>query len=296
MQTIYEYQSARRFVLDAVAEKRKSGEPFSIRRWAKEMGLNSHAHLVMLLSGKRNLTLKHVPALAQGLRLSTPERLYFQAMIQFENAKAPEEKSLFELWLSDLRPRGSLKIREVEEYRLIADWIHMAILAMSGLKNAPLTLAKIHSKLGHRFSRHEILSAIERLLDLGILEEKDGAYTTHFDRVTTRDDISNRGAREYHKQVARLAIEAVDAQDPLEREFQSLALSVPKGKIPLAKEMIRKFRTQFSQAMAQEKGDEVYQMNLQFFRLTESPSEMVPKEDESAGAEWGRKPMKTKDC
>jgi uncharacterized protein (TIGR02147 family) len=77
--------------------------------------------------------------------------------------------------------------------------------------------------------------------------------------------------RQYHKQVMNLALEAVEAQSVEAREYQSFAIALPKGKLPLAKDMIRKFRAQFVKAMQSEVCDEVYQFNLQLFQLTESP-------------------------
>ena len=64
---------------------------------------------------------------------------------------------------------------------------------------------------------------------------------------------------------------------------QSFALSVPKNKISLAKEMIRNFRSQFSKIMTEEPGDDVYHMNLHFFRLTQNPSKIVSKVDQGTG-------------
>ena len=121
------------------------------------------------------------------------------------------------------------------------------------------------------------------------MEEKNGKLICTFQRVTTRDDVANRGARSYHKQVAELAAQAIESQPVEEREYQSFAVSVPRAKVKLAKEMIRKFRTQFYEAMTSEPGDEVYQTNIQFFRLTESPSEMVLTEDEGTGVNQAQK-------
>lgn len=284
---IFQYQSAHRYLLDFVAVRQKTDPAFSIRRWAKETGV-SHALIVMLLNGKRSLTLKQSPALAKGMNLSSPEKLYLQALIQFENADSDEEKELCRLWLSEVNPGKKFEVRELDEYLVISHWVHMAILAMTDLKEFRGTPEEISRKLGNRVSIHEIRSALERLKDLGLVEERDGRLTCTCQRVTTRDDIANKGAREYHKQVAALVPDAIDTQDVEEREFQSFALSVPRSKIKLAKEMIRKFRTQLEEAMSQEPGDDVYQANIQFFRLTESPSEMVPKEDAGAGSEQNR--------
>jgi uncharacterized protein (TIGR02147 family) len=283
-QPIFKYQSARRYLIDYVDHKQTTDPEFSLRKWTKSMGMSSHAHLVMILQGKRPLTLKQVPYFTKGMNLSSPERLYLQALIQFENAQTPEEKSLCQLWLSEANPGHDFKVREVDEYIVIAHWVHMAILSMTGNKNFKGTAEDIQRRLGNKTTVAEVRSALERLKALNLLVEKNGNLECTFGRVTTKDDVANRGAREYHKQIAKLAVDAIEAQSVHEREFQSFAVSVPHLKIGIAKEMIRKFRTQFYEAMTSEPGDEVYQTQIQFFRLTECSSELGPKEDEGTGS------------
>jgi uncharacterized protein (TIGR02147 family) len=276
--SIYEYKKASRYLVDRVLEKQKADRRFSIRRWAKEMGFPSHSLLAMVLQGKRNLTLKQVPYLAQGLGLSTHEKMFFQGLIQVENARTPEEKDWCELWLSDLRPHSTAKteIREIDEYLSIAQWIHPALLALSDTRDSYRSAEEAASKLDSKASPLEIRSAIERLVSLSLLEkDAQGTYRATCKRLTTKDDVANRGAREYHKQCANLIADRIDLQDVKEREFQSAAIAIPTSKIPLAKEMIRKFRVQFNEAMSSEYSDQVYQLNLHFFRLTESPSQVV---------------------
>lgn len=284
MQAVFKYQSARRYLLDFVSHRQSADPAFSLRKWSKSMGMTSHAHLVMILQGKRPLTLRQVPFFAKGMKLSSPERLYLQALIQFENADTPEEKDLCRLWLHEANPGGDFRIREVDEYIVIAHWVHMAILAMTDNRGFRGTPEEIHRRLGGKATLAEIRSALERLKALNLVREEDGRLLCTCECVTTKNDVANRGAREYHKQVAQLGIEAVERQRVEEREYQSFAVSVPRSKVGLAKELIRKFRTQFYEAMTAEAGDDVYQTVIQFFRLTECPSEIVPKEDEGAGS------------
>ena len=284
--SVYQYRSASRYLLDRVIEKQGADHRFSIRKWAKEMGFPSHSLLAMVLQGKRNLTLKQVPYLAKGLHLSTPEKMFFQGLIQVENAKTSEEREWCELWLSELRPHSTenSKIREIDEYATIANWIHPALLALSDSRSSYNDPAGAAIKLGMEHSVHEVRAAIERLLALELLKkDSQGLYRATCKRMTTKDDIANRGAREYHKQSSMLARDRIDTQSVEEREFQSMAIAIPTSRIVLAKEMIRKFRSQFSQAMASENCDQVYQLNLHFFRLTESPSKLnTSKENEGA--------------
>ncbi len=275
---VFEYRSAKRFFLESIEQEKRSNTQFSMRKWAKEMGMPNHTLLVLILQGKRNLTLKQVPYLSKGLQLSSPERHYFQALIQLENTKNDEEKNLIKTWLQDLSPGTQYQTKEVDEYLAISHWIHMAILAFAfsseGLKSVDQMISRFQSKL----TTIEIHSAFERLKDLGLLRwsSKSERFEPTFQRVTTRDDVLNKGAREYHKQVAKLAIDSIEKQEPSVREFQSFGINVPTDKIPVLKEMMRRFRSQVEAELRDlstnpSQGEELYQMNLHFFRLTDEP-------------------------
>lgn len=270
--SVYRYQSAIEFLKDSISEKKRVHSDFSLRKFSKQIEFGSHAYLIMILKGRRQLTLKQVPALAQGFDLTAEERIYFQTLVQLEQAKSEEEKDLIRLWLNDLNPKKEYRILEAEHYHLIADWVHMAILTLAKIEGAQITAENVHRLIGAKLTVPVIRTAIERLLDLGLLKEENGKHIPTFHCVRTKDDVSNKGAREYHRQVSKLAAEAVTEQDPSIREFQAFSLTVPKDKIPLAKDMIRKFRHQMVQIMESEPGYEVYQCNLQFFKLADHPS------------------------
>jgi uncharacterized protein (TIGR02147 family) len=284
--SVYQYSSARQYLLDSLSARQKENPRFSVRTWAKRMGLSSHALLVMLLQGKRALRVQHVTFLARGLpELTSQQRLYFQALIQFEAAQTPEEKNLCSLWLADLHPGKAFRAVEVEQFLAISHWVHMAVLAMTDLQGAALTEERAIEILGKRSNASEVRGAVDRLKNLGLLKVRaDGTLEAGADSVSTKDDVANAGARAYHKNVMTLAADAL-GQTPVERrEFQACALAVPAAKVALAKEMIRKFRAQLATAMRSEPGDEVYQFNVQFFPLTESPKAQVVRDERTTQA------------
>lgn len=283
---IYSYESARQFLLDTLAHAQSSDPGHSVRKWARDMGLPSHTLLVMLLQGKRPLRVKHASFLAKGLKLSFQEKLYLQALIQFESAETAEEKQLCSLWLADLNPGRDFKTRELEEWETISHWIHGAILAMSTLADCPQTPKGIASRLKGAVTAAEVSAALERLARLELIERDavTGRLRPTCNRLTSRNDFASEGVRRYHKGVMELAARALE-QVPLEqREFQAFSFAVRADRVALAKEMIRKFRSQLVQAVGadDDEGDEVYQMNLQFFQLTERPASA---EYEGAGTE-----------
>lgn len=149
---VFEYRSARRFLLDAVEHEKKVNPRFSIRKWAKEMGMQNHALLVFMLQGKRSLTLRQVPQLAKGLKLSTPERVYFQALVQLESARSEEEKELIQSWFQDFSPGASYQVKEIDQYQVISHWIHMAILSRTFSKQGFRDINELVSRFKSRLS------------------------------------------------------------------------------------------------------------------------------------------------
>lgn len=288
---LFEYQNPQKFLLDTLSWRQKIDSRFSARAWAKEMQLSSPSLLIMLLQGTRPLRLKHVDFISKGLRLSTPEHLYFRALIQFVNANSVEEKHLCEVWLSELNPGAQVRIKELDEYAVISKWVHTVIFTMTGLKNFSGSAEEIYEFLGRKVSINEIRSALLRLFDLNLIRKNEatGRVEATNQVISTRDDVSSKAVQEHHKQVLRLAEEAIEAQSVLEREFQAFSVAIESEKLPLAKEMIRRFKQQFIQAVGvkEQTADQVYQMNLQFFRLTECPSEKGLLENEDAVLKMG---------
>lgn len=272
---VYQYESSQQFLLDSLAEKQKVDPSFSVRRWSQLMGFKSHSLLVMLLKNKRKIRLQHCDYFAKGMGLGSNELAYLKTLVQFENSSSSEEKNLISNFLNDLHPGDGFTSIEVDNFKVVSNWVYMAILAMTDLKNFKGTEEEITKLLGGKATLSEVRSALVRLLDMKLLDwAEDGSLKPTHRRVTTTDDVRNEGAREYHKQVSQLAMEAVEGQHVNDREFQAFALAVPKEKLPLAKEMIRQFRSKFSKAISGN-GDNVYQMNIQFFQLTQNPSQRV---------------------
>ncbi|MBN22348.1 MAG: hypothetical protein CL678_13785 [Bdellovibrionaceae bacterium] len=268
---VYQYTDPRKFLVDTLETRQDAQPGFSLRAWSKEMELKSHSLLVMLLHGKRPLRVKHGSFLVKGLKLSSQEKLYFQALLQFHSAQTPEEKTLCQTWLQQLTPTGKFKSKEIDEFHVISDWLYTFLLAATRLKNQKFDPASLSQRLGKKVSQIKIKAAIDRLLEMNLLTKNNSKFITTAQRVTTANDVAHKGAKTYHQKVSDLAKKAVESQPLTEREFQSCSLAIDPERIDLAKEMIRKFRNEFSKAMKNENSTEVYQLNLQFFRLTEGP-------------------------
>ena len=208
--SIYNYSSPRHYLLDFYTQEKKSNKEFSLRKWAKTMGLKSHTLLTFFLAGKREINLKHVDIISKGLRLSSQEIHYLKSLIQYQKAKTIEEKELLETYLNEIRPAGNFNSKEIGNYRVISDWSYAAILSVTGLDNFDGSIEDIHRRLKTKLQLVDLRAKVERLLSLNLLHYVDNNLTPTHNKTYTKDDLHNDGVKEYHKQTSTLAINAVD--------------------------------------------------------------------------------------
>src|SRR5688572_7095633 len=93
---IYNYSEPRGFLRDTLGHKCSKNPSFSVRAWARQMGLKTHSSLVFLLNGQRKIRPQHLQFLLKGLNLSKDEEKYFSGLVQFHNSTSPIEQEYFE--------------------------------------------------------------------------------------------------------------------------------------------------------------------------------------------------------
>lgn len=267
---IYDFTESRLVLLSYLEKRKEVEQDFSVRKWSKEMDFNSHTLLNLQLQGKRKVRAQHIERFSNSMGLTSNEVRYFKGITVLEKADTPEEKEFHYLNLQKEIPKTHLKTKKYNQFSIIADWVHMGILSLSEIEGLELTEAEIYRRLGHRLSKVEILQALTRLCEEGLLINEEGTYQVTYQSVMTTNDISDVGIKEYHRQASQLAKEAVDDVALEDREFQSFCMGIASDKMPLAKEMIRKFRDEFYHAVAGN-GDNTYKMNIQLFQLSRCP-------------------------
>lgn len=267
--TVYAYSEPHLYLKDLLESKKKQNPLFSLRAWSMQMGFRGHTALLFLINGQRKIRTEHIDRLVRGLKLQSEEEKYWRTLVQLRSAKSQVEKNELENQLKLLMVNREQAILETEKFKLVADWIHMAILEMTRLKDFQNDPEWILSRLHFKESRTSVESAIERLLKMGLLEIKDGKLTKTNERLTTPKDRASESIREHHRQVMQNAIQAIESQSVDERVLNSSTMTIDVSKMNEAKDLIRKFRGDMAKLMEKSDGDETYQLAIQFFKLTE---------------------------
>ena len=267
--SVFQFTSSREFLRKEFERRIRRNERFSVRAWAKQLGLKHHALLTLVLKNERSLNPPLSFQIRDGLKLKNKEARYFDILVMYENAKSKEEKALYENILESLLPDQRFRLLEVDTFRMISDWYHLAIVEMTNLENFKNDPVWISNRLGHTVTPAQVTEDVDRLIRLKLLKkEKDKSLKRTASEFLTTKDIPSEAIRSYHTQIMNLALKALEEDAVTEKGFESYTMSVDVANIPKAKLLMQEFQKKMSRLLEKQSGQEVYQFNMQLFRLT----------------------------
>lgn len=239
-----------------------------MRAFAKQIGLGQSA-LSQVLAGKKNLSLERGAQVASELGLSGSEAEYFRSLLLMENTKNLKLKSELLTQVQSQNPSRPVREYSVDMFSVIADWYHLVIKNMVGLKGFEFTPENISKTLG--LSKIEVEVAIERLLRLEVIEpdsKQKGKYKKVDDYIMIRSNEASEALRTFHRQMLEKAIISLAEQTPKEKFVGSETFAISQKQLPKAFALADEFLTQMSK-LSQETTHPtmVYHLGVQFFNM-----------------------------
>lgn len=241
--------------------QRKERNPlFSLRAFARQLNI-SPAQLSLLINGKKHLTPKLAGQLIEKLNLTPSE-----AMDLLDDS-APLKKKL-------KTSKTELHLLSEEEFSLIADWVHFAILELAVLKRNVATSRWIGAELGVDPTR--VMDALARLQRMGFISVENGRLKRTAKPLVTQTDVPSAAIRKYHKGNLDLAREKIDSIPVELREFSAMTTSVSLKKLKKVKALITEFKHRLNQELEGDDASEVYTLSIQLFPLTQVQKRVPP--------------------
>lgn len=90
---IYTYTKPEVYLKDMLAAKKQKNPQFSLRAWARLLGMKTHTPLQLMLASKRPIPKKYIPLFGKSLTLSEEEVIYLEAMIDHQRARTEAAKT-----------------------------------------------------------------------------------------------------------------------------------------------------------------------------------------------------------
>lgn len=132
--SLYSHVDPIRFLNDAYEAIRTERPDFSVRAWARAIGLRQSATLSQILNGDRGVPVRLVPGLSRSLGLRPAERRYFEALLGLSRARTAAEQ---ERWMTRARAiyeSVAIELEAIEDLKLLD---HPVLSALLGLVERP---------------------------------------------------------------------------------------------------------------------------------------------------------------
>lgn len=268
---IFEYSDYRQYLSDYYTQKKMTNSSYSHRVFASQAGLSSPSHLLMIIKGERNLSMKTIPKFSDGLKLSLKEKRFFELLVLYSQTEDLQIKAkYFGEIISIKASLAGLHKLEKEKFEFLSKWYAVAIYVLIDLKNFKPDPIWISKRLGSKVTVSQVKETLENLLNLKMIEiDSIKGLKQSSGAITVADDTKSIAVFEYHSSMIKLASEALRKNTNTEREMNGATISIPKDKLPELKEKIRAFRKEINQLASSYKNpEEVYQLNIQLFPLT----------------------------
>lgn len=100
---IYTYTEPEIYLKDMLQMKKRKNPQFSLRAWARLLGMKTHTPLQLMLASKRPIPKKYIPLFGKSLTLALDEIEYLEIMIDHQRAKNPKVKEIAYMKMMEVR-------------------------------------------------------------------------------------------------------------------------------------------------------------------------------------------------
>lgn len=271
---IFDYLDYRAFLKDMFNYKKQKNHHFSYRAFAGRAGFSSPNFLKLVVTGQRNLSNESIGKIAKGFGLKKQERDFFENMVFMNQASKHDEKNYY--YTKMMSANGYLKSHKIDvsSYTYFSKWYYPAIREIAIFGNRKSTPKEMAKLLNPNITPREVENALNLLVELELLrKDKDGFWEQVDKVVSTGPEVKSLVISNYHKEMIKLGMEALERHPTDKRDISSVTLSVKKEKITEIKKRIIAFRKELLKfACEDDNSDQVIQINIQAFPLTKPDS------------------------
>lgn len=240
---------------------------YSLRAFARSVGL-SHSMFSLVLTGRRELSAKAARRLLDTCTWEPAERLLLEQYtrrLRGQSVVVPEASA-----------DASFRDLELDQFELISDWYHFAILSLMELPNAKFSAKWIAGRLN--ISELRAAAAMERLVRQGLVKKVGGKHRQTGLPLKVENRRSTEATRKYHRQLLERAVESLENDSFEERDFSAITMAIAPGQVAYARERINTFRRELCRELeSRGTAEQVYQLSVQIFPVSKPGSQTLEK-------------------
>ena len=274
--SIFSYLSYREFLKDFYQIKKEQNTNFSYASFALKAKINTPNYLKRVIDGERSLNAESIPKFCFGLKLTSKESIYFEALVNFNQTKDEDIRKHY--WgimrkSSEDVPGSVLEVLG-NQCEVFSHWYILPVRELVLLSNFSESPAHIVKMMKNKINKKEAEFALHTLLKLEMLKrDESGKLYQAQSIVRYSQEVVNLTLREFHKQMLSRTNEVLTEDEFGTWNVRALSLAVKKENFQELYQRISDFIFQlnkdFSATPTKDK-DLVVQINCQMVQLTET--------------------------
>ncbi len=267
--SVFSYKDFRLFLNDSIEFRRKLDAKLSYRVISKKIGYASPNFILLVIQGKRNLSIKSIDLVSRFLELNRTEKDYFKNLVLMNQAENFEEKLDFSKRLLFSKMVSEKKHITPDLLSYYSTWLNVVIREMALLEDFEDNNDWIAKRLNATVTKKQISDSLRVLFSLDLLERVNGKIRATNKEIRAPDEVKSDFIRAFHLEMILKASKALTDLPPELRDITSVTLPVSLDILPVLKKQIEDFRSNVAQAVASlPNTSEVYQLNIQLFPIT----------------------------
>jgi DNA-binding Lrp family transcriptional regulator/transcriptional regulator with XRE-family HTH domain len=231
-------------------ERSRKNPAYSLRAFAKYLEIDQ-SFLSKLLKGQRPVTKELAETIGPKLGL-----------------KPKQIKEIFTA--GTVAMPGFIALSD-DEFELLSEWHHFAIIELAKTEDFHHEPQKIAQRLGLHVE--EVRNALDRLERLSFIKRNDGMITVLSSNTTwSNTKVTSTARKKFQRTLLEKSLDSLDHVPFDLRENGSVTVAINKSRIPEFKEKLKSVRKEladFFQADGEKNLDEVYQLTISFYPLTQ---------------------------
>jgi len=269
LKSIFEYLDYRTYLKDFYEERKGRQTFFSYRYFGNKIGVDA-SYLLKVMLKSRHLSDSATDRVCQFCGLDVNEREYFKTLVHFAKARSQSESKLMFEKLLALRYVKSSTLVE-KQYEYFRTWYHPVVRSVLEYYDFKGDYALLGKQLSPPISAKEAAASVKLLEQLELIKkDNDGRYCLTEKAVTTGDEWRSAAIIAFQEQTIRLSVESIDRHDRSLRDISTVTMNITEADFEEICDRITEFRRSIISFVNENTNpDRTYQLNIQFFPLTD---------------------------
>ncbi len=271
MNSIFRYTDYRKFLGDYYLAQKESNPYFSYQLLADRAGFKSKTYLHKIINGQKNLARVSILSVAKAIKLKRTETAYFEALVNFNDARTARDKEYYFRILRELGHSDPARPVLSSQVEYFSQWYYVVIRELVTIKNFKDDFKALAKQVEPPILPEQARKAVEVLLELGLIKKlPSGKYMQTEQSLTTDMDTTPFAVQLFQKQSLNLASESIERHDKAVRDISTLTLGISENGFDQIRQEIVSFRRRIVEIVRNDNpADRVYQFNFQLFPVSE---------------------------